>query len=166
MEKPKRSKSTNRSQSSFSSNLALGTSFIAPETNLKRTKSAVSYVISQKYQQPVVCLRKPKDLNGPFTVFNIPEIRQALKSYRKNGTKRKTEVDQLNANIYNELKLNEYFSKRSNWIQGPKFVKTNSLLSAVQVYLPAKNTYNVPAKAIQENRKKKPEISLPKLKRI
>lgn len=163
MEKPCHSKSTNRSQCSFSSNLALGSSFIAPVTESKRSKSATSYTISQKYQQPIVFLRKSKDLNGPFTVYNIPEIRQALASYRKNATKRKKEVDELNENIYNELKLNEYFSKKSNWSTASKFVTTSSFLSAVEIYLPKKNKICLPISALEVKAKSKSQIFLPKL---
>lgn len=163
MEKPCLSKSTNRSQFSVSPNLALGSSFIIPRKESKRSKSAVSYTISQKYQQPIVFLRKSKDLKGPFTVYNIPEIRGALASYRKNATKRKKEVDQLNENIYNELKLEEYFSKKSNWTPGSKFVKTSSFLSAVEIYLPLKQKICTPVSALEVKQKSKSLICLPKL---
>lgn len=164
MEKPKRSKSTNRSYSSFSSSMALGSSFAKPDTNLKRNKSAISYVINHKYQQPMVFLHKPKDLNGPFTVYNIPEIREVLKNYRKNGTMRKREVNQLNENIYEELKLNEYFLRRSSSSKSSKFSTTNSFLSAVQIYLPIKGKICSTSQTIDEKQKNRSGIHLPVLK--
>ncbi|CAF0902898.1 unnamed protein product [Brachionus calyciflorus] len=132
MEQHKRSKSS-------TSQLSLGSSFIIPKTTISRTKSATSYVINQKYQQPIVCLHKPKELTGPLNVYNIPELRNALRTYRQNVTNRKKQVDELNSHIFDELELNEYFSNKSNWTQKSKFIKTNSFLSAVQVYLPAKS---------------------------
>jgi hypothetical protein len=69
-------------------------------------------------------------------------MRDIYKKYRVASAKQHKN-DHVSKDFYDDLKFEEYFSKRSNWSNKSKFISTYSLYSAVQVYLPFKSDRNL-----------------------
>jgi hypothetical protein len=88
------------------------------------------------YQAPIIQAKKPKNLQGPFDVYDVPDIRQAIEKRFKFDLERKKQDAILSHQFVDDLNLNNYFSKKSNWITKTKFINTYSLYSAMNVYLP------------------------------
>ena len=88
-----------------------------------------------QYQAPVLLVKRPKCLNGPFDIYDVPDLRVLRNTFRKDY-KRQVQNKSVNLKFFNDLELDDYFSKKSNWVNSSKFQNTSSFYSAVNVYLP------------------------------
>jgi hypothetical protein len=95
-----------------------------------------------RYEPAVVSAIKPKSLVGPYNLHDVPYMRDIYTKYRVASAKQHKN-DQVSKEFYDDLKFEEYFSKKSNWSNKSKFLSTYSLYSAVQVYLPLKSDRNL-----------------------
>lgn len=98
--------------------------------------SAVSHGLLMQYQAPVFIVKRPKYIRaGPFDIYDVPDLRTLKKTLRKDYHSQVLNK-KVNLKFYEDLELEEYFSKKDNWLNTAKFMNTNSFLSAVNVYLP------------------------------
>ena len=102
---------------------------------LRKKNNAVSHGLLMQYQAPVLIVKRPKCLDGPFSINDVPDLRELKKNFHVDY-KRQVQNKQVNLTFYNDLELNNYFSKKSNWLNSSKFQNTSSFYSAVNVYLP------------------------------
>lgn len=146
LEPPRSLKSSSTGNSTSRAKHRPHTSFISHEISIcnqheandsKRGVSAPTQFL--KYQPGSITCKKNKALVGPFNVNDIPDIRNVLKTYRSSNSNRKVYVTDMTNQLYNDLELNDYFAKKSNWTNKSKYISTNSFFSAVQVYFPSKN---------------------------
>lgn len=105
-------------------------------------QSSLNHQSLLRYQPAIVCATKPKSLIGPYDLHDVPYMRDIYKKYRVASAKQHKN-DHVSKDFYNDLKFEEYFSKKSNWSNQSKFLSTYSLYSAVQVYLPYKSDRNL-----------------------
>jgi hypothetical protein len=110
------------------------------DSSMKKSSSFGSSRPSQfkliTYVAPIVEVKKPKNLSGPFDVLDIRNIREAIQKRFKNNYYRK-EQEKNSCNQFVEvLNLNEYFEKKKNWMDKSKFVNTYSLYKSINAYLP------------------------------
>ena len=91
------------------------------------------------YVAPIIEVKKPKNLNGPFDTLDIQNIRQAIQKRLKNNCYRKKQEEKLSHEFVDVMNLNEYFEKKNNWIDKSKFVNTYSLYKSMNTYLPGYN---------------------------
>jgi hypothetical protein len=130
---------------SFYTNCSQETSDSAPQDspNLERGYSkinlAVSHGLLMRYQPAIICATKPKNLIGPFDIYDVDNIRNKIRQNYKNEAYRKN-THELNRLFYKDLEFDDYFSKKSNWISDSKFTNTSSFQSAVKCYLPVINS--------------------------
>lgn len=141
----RRGNSSLRSRPGTSLNeMNLSSTYLSPEENKDlhtfdkgyfKSNLAVAGGYLLRYQPPLISARKPKNLNGPFDIYDVPDIRDAVKRIRRKETYRKN-TNELNQQFYNDLEFDAYFSKKSNWLNDSKFNNTSSFYSAVKCYLP------------------------------
>ena len=108
-------------------------------SNFKRnltTSSGSQYQYTLLNKPPILQARKPRNLNGPFDVFDVPEIRQKIYKCYTNDAEHKRQDALISYAFVQDLNLNDYFSKKSNWLNRPKFTTTYSLYTAMHTYLP------------------------------
>ena len=110
---------------------------LTPRKNERATSvAAIRHGYLLQYRPPIVRATKPKNLNGPFYVFDLPQIRSTLdKQYRNNASRKKQDYEMTEEFFY-DLKLDNYFMNEKNWNSQSKFLKSSSLFSAFNVYLP------------------------------
>jgi len=131
---------------SFYTNCSQETNASSPpqdSPNLERGYSkinlAVSHGLLMRYQPAIICATKPKNLVGPFDIYDRDNIRDKIRQNYKNEAYRKN-THELNRLFYKDLEFDDYFSKKSNWISDSKFTNTSSFQSAVKCYLPVINS--------------------------
>ena len=88
------------------------------------------------HHSPIIRVRKPKDLKGPFDVLHLPEIRDAIKRRFTNDSERKQQYKLMSHQFAEQLKLTEYFSNKNNWNSKTKYINTYGLHRAMNTYLP------------------------------
>lgn len=89
-----------------------------------------------QYQAPVLIVKRPKYIrSGPFDIYDAPDLRVLKDNFRKDY-QRQVQNKQVNLKFYEDLELEDYFSKKSNWLNTAKYMNTASFFSAVNVYLP------------------------------
>ena len=104
--------------------------------DFKMKKNGRSSQLTLLYQAPIIQAKKSKNLNGPFDVLDVPDIREAIKKRFKNDAIRKKQDSLISHQFVEAINLNEYFENKSNWIDRSKFVNTYSLYTAMNTYLP------------------------------
>lgn len=112
------------------------------DSNLERGYSKINLAVTHglllRYQPAIICASKPKNLVGPFDIYDVDKIRNNVRENYKNEAYRKN-THELNRQFYKDLELDDYFSKKSNWLSDSKFTNTSSFQSAVKCYLPVIN---------------------------
>lgn len=112
--------------------------------DLRRSKSSASKSSLGKggsqytllFKPSIIQAKKPVNLNGPFDVFDIPDIREKINMHYKNHDEHIKQDALISNQFVKDLNLHEYFSKKSNWFNRQKFPTTYSLYSAMHTYLP------------------------------
>jgi hypothetical protein len=106
------------------------------DDGVRRAKSATSHGHLLQSQAPIVKAIKPRNLTGPFDLYDVPIIRETIeKRYARDAYRRSINM-RVSNQFYDDLKLDKYFLNEKNWKSKPKFANTRSLHSAVSVYLP------------------------------
>lgn len=145
---------TIRSRSFSSRPRPLTSSFSRDIVIDRKCEKNVAITQMLKYKPPVIHAAKPKSLNGPFSVYDIPEIRDVVKSY-KHAHNSKKASQEVSRQLYDDLSLNEpksprnkhhrpttsgvhfdYLTPRSTR-HGKELIATKSFYSAVEVYFPS-----------------------------
>jgi hypothetical protein len=109
------------------------------DPNIKRNSTKCSgnkYQYTILYKPPILQARKPRNLTGPFDVYDVPEIRHKIHDCYKNDKEHRRQDALISYAFVQDLNLNDYFLKKSNWLNRPKFLTTYSLYTAVHTYLP------------------------------
>ena len=88
------------------------------------------------YQAPILNARKSSKLTGPFDVFDVPNIRETIQKRYKNDNERRKQDALISYDFVETLNLNDYFAKKTNWLNKNKFINTYSLYKAMNTYLP------------------------------
>ena len=105
------------------------------DANRASSVMAIKHGYLLQYHPPIIKATKPKSLNGPFYISDVPQIRAALDTqYRQNKNRRKQDYEMTQEFFY-DLNLDRYFSNEKNW-NDTKFNPTSSLVSAFNAYLP------------------------------
>lgn len=107
----------------------------ATDCGLRKSHAAIEHGLLMQYQAPVLIVKKPKAISGPFDIYDVPQLRMLKDNFRKDYL-RQVQNKHTSLTFYNDLDLNGYFSNRNNWVNSSKFQNTSSFYSAVNVYLP------------------------------
>lgn len=125
---PNNNPHTNRAQSSARLSSCLN-------DGSRKSNAAVQHGLLMQYQAPVLIVKKPKFISGPFDIYDVPQLRMLKDNFRKDYH-RQVQNKQTNLKFFNDLELDNYFTKKSNWLNSSKFQNTSSFYSAVNIYLP------------------------------
>jgi hypothetical protein len=91
------------------------------------------------HHSPIIKVRKPKSLIGPYDVYDLPEIRDAVSKHLKlkNDSERR-KLDKINSvKFVEDLNLTDYFINQKNWSNKTKYINTRTLHKAMETYLPS-----------------------------
>lgn len=114
----------------------------ATDCGMRKSHAAIEHGLLMQYQAPVLIVKKPKSISGPFDIYDVPQLRMLKDNFRKDYH-RQVQNKHTNLTFYNDLDLNGYFTNRNNWTNLSKFQNTSSFYSAVNVYLPLIKNKNV-----------------------
>ena len=114
------------------------------QTQSEKSKYGRFSELTHLHHSPIIKVRKPKHLTGPYDVYDLPEIRDAVSKHikLKNELERRKQ-DKLNSvKFIEDLNLTDYFTNQTNWSKKTKYINTRTLHKAMETYLPSikKNT--------------------------
>lgn len=105
------------------------------ESKNKQREKIIEHGLLLQYQIPVLDIKRPKTMMGPFTFNDVQDLRD-LRLHLKNNCKQ--QINSVNASyqFYEDLEFADYFKNKSNWACLPKYTSTSSFLASTQTYLP------------------------------
>jgi hypothetical protein len=128
------SKTPNRRASQSSSKKSIEQD-LKIDLRYERSKSTTSLL---HYQPLLVSAKKSKQLASSFSIYDLPRVRESLKrSFIDEDQRRLNRSRRASCQLVTEFAMDDYFRKKSNWVNDSRFTYTSSLYSTIQCYLPA-----------------------------